>query len=400
MTVPSSHDLPGPSGPRVLWTRDFVLLLGSAVLLWCSFYLQLTTLPVYIVQDLGGSSTQVGLLSTLLSLAAMVVRPIAGSALDRFGRRPVHLGTLLVFCFFTAAHGVPGGLAALFAVRVVHGLPFGAVTTAMHTVTADLVPEARRGEGIGYAGLPGTVATAIAPSVALSLLNNGSFSLVTLVATALSVVAWLLALGIRHPQVHDPTARPSLAALLEPRVGRLSWVSGLMLIGYGGVISFVTLYAEQLGISQPGWFFSVYALGSLASRPIAGPLFDRRGPRLLVLGSLAVLLVSYLSLGRCTGEIAFLSAGFLMGLGLTSLVLALQTMAVNVVPPARRGAANATLFSAVDLGIGLGSLALGALADAAGSYGVMFTFAAGLLLIPAAMFFLWVLPSYERQMVE
>jgi len=227
--------------------------------------------------------------------------------------------------------------------------------------------------------------------------SHGWCSLV-LAATGLSVAAWLLAVGIRHPQVHDPHARLSLSALLEPRVGRLSLVSGLMLIGYGGIISFVTLYAEELGFAQPGWFFTVYALGSLASRPIAGPLFDRRGPRLLVLGSLAVLLASYLALGGCTGEMAFLLAGFLLGLGLTSLVLALQTMAVNVVPPARRGAANATLFSAVDLGIGFGSYVLGVAADAAGSYAGMFLIAAGLLLLPAAMFFLWVMPRYERQM--
>ncbi len=385
-------------GPDRLWTREFLLLLASTLLLWCSFDLLLTALPIHIVRDLGGNSAQVGLLSTLVSLVAMVVRPITGYALDHFGRRPVHLGTLLLFCVLTLGYGLPGGLAVLFVVRALNGIPFGAVTTATQTVTADLVPARRRGEGISYAGIATTVATALAPSIGLSLLQAGTFSRVVLTAAAMAAVALLLGTGIRHPRVHNASARLSLSALLEPEVSRLALTSALMLFGHGGILAFVTLYGEELGIAQPGWFFTAYALGSLVSRPVAGPALDRRGPRPVVLISLALILASYFTLGFWHTEIGFLSAGFELGLGLASLVLALQTMAVNVVPATRRGASIATLYSAIDLGIGLGSYALGAVADAAGSYALMFQLAAALLLIPAAMFFLWVLPRYEEQM--
>jgi predicted MFS family arabinose efflux permease len=385
-------------GAEVVWTRDFVLLLVSSLLLWCSFYLPLITLPIYIVRDLGGNSTQVGLLSTVVSLVAMVARPFAGNAMDRLGRRPIHLGTLLLFGIMTLGYGLPGGLAGVFLVRAVNGLPFGGATSAAQTVAADLVPEKRRGEGLGYAGMAATVATAVGPAIALSLLESGTFTRVVLSSAGLAAGALLLALPIRHPLIRDPRARLSLSALLEPRVGRLAVTCALALIGYGGVVSFVTLYAQQLGIAHPGWFFTASALGSLVSRPVGGAVFDRRGPRPVAVACLALMLGSYVTLGLGRGEVAFLAAGCLLGLGQTSLVLAMQTMAVNVVPAERRGASGATVFSAIDLGIGFGSYALGALADGAGSYAVMYQIAAALLLLPAAMFFLWVMPQYDQQM--
>lgn len=310
----------------------------------------------------------------------------------------VHLGTLLLFFALSLPYALPGGLTLLFVVRALSGLPFGAATTATQTVAADLVPAGRRGEGIGYASMASTLAMGVAPTIGLHLLQAGSFSRVVVSAAAMAAAAVALALGLHHPVVHNATARLSLSTLLEPRVGRLSLTGGAMLAGFGAVVSFATLYAEELGITHPGWFFTVYALGALVARPVSGPLFDRRGPRLLALGSLGLLFVAYLMLGFCAGEMLFLSAGFLLGLGLASLVLAMQTMAVNVVPASRRGAANATFFSAIDLGIAFGSFALGALADAAGSYAGVFQIAAALLLPPAVMFFLWVMPCYKQQM--
>jgi MFS family permease len=384
--------------PEMLWTRDFVLLLASTLLLWCSFYLLLTTLPTHIVHDLGGTSTQVGLMSTLVSLVAMVARPITGHALDRFGRRAMHLGTLVLFAVLTLAYGLPGGLVGLLVVRGLNGIPFGAVTTATQTVAADLVPARRRGEGIGYYNLAGTVAMAVIPPLALYVLEHSGFATIVVSAVALSAGALMLALAIRHLRVRDPQARLSLSSLLEGRIDRLALTAMGMLFGYGATVSFTTLYAEELGLASAGWFFSLYSVGQSLARPVAGRAFDRRGPAPVTAVSLALLGLAYLMLGGWKTELAFLGAAGVLGVGMGALIPALHAMAVNVVPPERRGAANATLFSAIDLGIGVGSYVLGALADAVGSYAVTYQIAAGLLLPPTAAFFLWVMPRYEEQM--
>lgn len=373
-------------------------MLASTLLLWCSFYLVLTTLPIHIVRDLGGSSTQVGLLSALMSLVAMAVRPIAGYALDRFGRRPVHLCTLVLFAVLALAYGLPGGLMSLFVVRAVNGIPFGAATTATQTVAADVVPAKQRGEGLGYYNLAGTVAMAVVPPLALYVLERRGFVTIVVGAAALAAGALWLALPMRHARVRDPQARLSLSVLLENRIAWLALTAIGVVFGYGAIVSFITLYAEELGLASGGWFFTVYSAGLVVARAVAGRSFDRRGPALVAALSLALLIVAYLMLGTWKTELGFLSAAAVLGVGMGSVIQAMQAMAVNVVLPERRGAANATLLGALDLGIGVGSYVLGALADAAGSYAVTYQIAAGLLLIPTAMFFALVMPRYEKQM--
>ena len=119
-----------------LWSRDYVLFLGSTVLLWISFYFLLLTLPVYVVQHLHGSQTQVGLLSGLLTISAVVSRPLAGYAVDRWGRRVVHLPSILLFCGVVFSYNWTRTLFALLVVRLLHGIPFGAATTANSTLAA------------------------------------------------------------------------------------------------------------------------------------------------------------------------------------------------------------------------------------------------------------------------
>jgi len=341
----------------------------------------------------------VGLLSTLVSLVAMVARPIAGYAVDRFGRRPVHLGTLALFAVLTVSYGLPGGLMALFTVRALNGIPFGAATTATQTVAADLVPARQRGEGLGYYNLAGTVAMAVAPPLALYVLERSGFATIVLSAVVLMAGALLLALALRHPRVPSRQAQVSWSSLLERRVGWLSFTAAGVVFGYGAILSFITLYAEELGLASGGWFFTLYSAGLLLVRPLAGRAFDRRGPAPVAAVSLALLMLSHLMLGAWRTEPGFLAAAALLGLGMGALIPAMQAMAVNVVPAERRGAANATLFSAVDLGIGLGSYALGVVADAAGSYAVTYQIGAALLLIPTVLFFAVVMPRYRQQVV-
>jgi MFS family permease len=380
-----------------LWSRDFVVFLGCTVLLWISFYFLLPTLPIYVVQRLGGSQTQVGLLSGLLTISAVVTRPLAGYAVDRWGRRVVHLPSILLFVGVVFSYNWTSTLFLLLVVRLLHGIPFGAATTANSTVAADLVPAARRGEGMGYYSLAQTLATAVGPALALSVLGDGQFGRLFAAASATAVGALGLAALIRHPPIRNPAARFSLRSALERRVGWLSVTAGFISLGYGSVVTFITLYAAELGIARAGLFFSVFAAGLVLTRLVSGRAFDRHGPKPVVAASLGMLLVGYVILALAQTEIGFLAAAFVLGLGLGALTPSLQAMAVNLVPAERRGAANGTLFSAFDIGIGVGSSLLGAVAQAAGSYATMYLVAGAVLVIPALLFFAVVMPRYVRR---
>lgn len=380
-----------------LWSRDFVLFTVSTVVLWLSFYFLLPTLPIYVVQVLGGSQKDVGLLSAVLTFSALITRPLAGFAVDRWGRRWIHLGFLALFCAVAFSYAWVRSLAVLLFVRMVQGIPFAVTTTASSTVAADLVPAARRGEGLGYFALAQTLSMAFGPVLALGVLGNGQFRELFLATGMIAVGALALALLVRYPAIRDPSARLALGSVLERRVGWVSVTGLFSAVGYGAVVTFITLYAAELGIQRAGLFFSVFAAGLVLTRAFSGRVFDRYGPRSVVSAGLGLSGVAYFLLAMWRVEAGFLSSAFLLGLGMGVLTPSLQTMAVNLVPAERRGAANGTLFSAFDLGIGFGSSALGALAQSSGSYGTMYLAAAGAVLLAALLFLGLVMPRYKPQ---
>jgi len=380
-----------------LWSRDFSLLFGSALLTWISFYFLLPTLPIYITSYLGGSPSQVGLIGSLLTVTAIVARPLAGYALDRWGRRWILLAFLVMFSLAGFSYNLAHSLLALAAIRVLHGIPFGAVTTAASTVASDLVPAARRGEGMGLFGLAGTLAMAVGPALALSVMGEGQFTRLFLVAGLISLCALVIAWWVRYPDVHNPNASFSLSSLVERRVGWLALATLFTYMGYGGILTFITLYAAQLGITSAGLFFTVYALGLMLSRAVSGRIFDQQGPRLVVGAGMGFLFLSYVILGLWQAEPGYLLAGLALGLGFGAVTPSLFAMTINMVTPERRGAANATVFSAIDLGIGIGSNLWGVVAQAAGSYATMYLAAGLSVAIPALLFFLKAYPRYVKR---
>jgi len=379
---------------KKLWSRDFVLLSGSSLLLWASFYCLVPTLPLFAVERLQCSESQVGLISGAMTITAIVARLLAGYALDRWGRRWIHIVSLVAFCAVMLSHNLVRSMLMLLVIRLLVGIPFGVSTTASITVAADLVPAARRGEGMGHFGLAQTVAVAVAPVLALWLLGDGQFTRVFTAAGWIALGAALLACLVRHPRVPDPDTSFSLRSIVEKRVLWLSLTMLFIRLGVGSVVAFITLYAAQLRIPNAGLFFSLYAAGVVVSRSTSGRFFDRRGPGLVVGLAVGSLFVSYVVLALWQTGRGFLCAAFVMGLAIGAIQPSLEAMVVNMVPAARRGAANATLFSAVDIGMGLGPSLLGVVAQVAGGYATMYLVAGGILLIPALLFFGVVMPKY------
>jgi len=377
----------GGGVPDKLWSRDFVVLWGSTLVWWLGFFLVLGVVPMFAVNRLQCSESQLGLISSAMTITAMLARPWAGYAVDRWGRRWVHIASFVVFAGALFAYGQVGSLAMLLLLRTLKGVPFAFSTTASLTVAADLVPAARRGEGLGHFGMAGQLAMAVAPAIGLWLLGDGRYTLVFGTAAGLVLCAACLASLLRHPLVRDPEARPSLGGILEKRVLGIALITLLIEAGFGSVVVFVTLYAAQLGVANAGLFFTLYSVGALTSRLVAGRTFDRQGPARVVGVGLGLLLASYAALAFWQTETGLLCAAFVMGLALGAVVLSLETMAVNAVPAVRRGAASATYNAGFDLGICIGTSVLGAVAHAAGSYATMYLVAGGIVVVAGGLFF-------------
>ncbi len=360
-----------------------------------AFYFLLPTLPVYAVNALDANKNQVGYIIGVYALSALLIRPFCGYVLDAYGRRSVYLWALGIFTLLMAAYHFSSTFFILLLIRVFHGFTWGTITTGGSTIAADLIPESRRAEGIGYFGLAMTFSIALAPYGGDQIMGQNNFTNLFNVATAFSVAAFVLALFVKMPNIKTGQTKISLSKMFDKRVNRIAIVMFTGAFPYAAIISFIRIYSDELGIKQGALFFIFMAIGVAIVRLVVGKIMDKKGPSGLVFAGLAVTVIGLIWLSYIDSFWPLMAIGVLVGMGNGIIMPTVQTMALNMVPIERRGAANATFFSAVDLGIGAGSIALGYVAE---YYGIdrMFFICGIILLFPLAFYFMFVRNHYLK----
>jgi MFS family permease len=357
--------MPLPSNS--IFKGNFVLVFLASLLMFTAFYILLPTLPVFLTRELRIDEGQTGIILAVYTLAALIVRPFTGFLIDRFGRKLFYMPALLLFAIVFAGYPFAGVFTVIMMVRFIHGLVWGVATTTGSTLIVDIVPAERRGEGIGLYGLAMTIPMAIGPFTGLQLMQYNNYSFMFLFAGALAFAGFLLTLFIKYPAVRQRDKKTfSFRNLLESTSLPVTFNLLIINITYGGLVSFISLYALKTGIGKTGIFFIIFASGISLARIYMGKIFDRHGPKALSVTGILLLAAGHVLLGLVLNITGFMIAGFILGLGSGVVFPTFQAMVNNLVPAQRRGAANSTLFSGLDLGIGLGMLITGYLAHTIG----------------------------------
>lgn len=358
--------------------------------LFMGFQMTLPTLPL-LVEKLGGSDQLIGFVIGIFTLSALVLRPIAGHALETRGRGIVYMTGLLIFVISVGSYAFVGGLFLLFAMRVVQGVGWGMSTTASGTIATDLIPPSRRGEGMGYFGLSGNLALAFGPSLGLFLADTTTFKVLFLVCGGLGLTAFLLSSQIRFKKATKLEDRAATVGLdlFEKTALKPAVLMFFVTATFGGIASFLPLYANQKHIEGIEFYFFVYALFLLISRLFAGKIYDKKGHLYIYLPGAALIAIAMLLLSWLPDTKVMLIAAALYGLGFGSVQPALQAWSVEKAAPNRKGMANATLFSFFDLGVGVGAMIFGQLAGFFG-YGSIYLAAAGFVAFSMIIYlFFW-----------
>ncbi|SDP34199.1 MFS transporter [Halobacillus aidingensis] len=354
--------------PR-LWTSSFLNVCASNFLVFLVFYLLFVTMPIYTIESIGVAEGEAGLIITVFLLAAILIRPLSGQWVESFGRKPVVVTALSIFLGSSFLYLWFDAFSALLIVRFIQGIGFGMGTTALGAIAADVVPDQRKGEGLGYFAMSMNFAMVIGPFLGLTLIQNAGFTVMFYVCAALAVMALLTGLVIRVDPLAEPAKKslvPSMHNLLEKPVIPIALTGAVMALAYAGVLSFVSVYATQLGLAEAAsYFFVVYALVLLISRPFTGRWFDQYGENVIVIPSILIFGAGMLILSFANTAFVLLLAGGLIGLGWGTLVPSMQTIALKKVPE-RAGSATATFFTIFDIGIGVGSYVVGAIATGIG----------------------------------
>jgi MFS family permease len=349
-----------------------------------SFFL---LLPVYLHQG-GSSPAQIGLVAGLLRASSLVARPVGGRLLDRFGRRPmISVGALLAIVAVLSLFVFPRVGAPFLVMRVLQGIGTSFIDSGLGAVVADLSPPGARAQVFAIYTVWINLAGAVMPGAGEIIVRRAGFS--PLFGAAALALAASLGLVWRLPE----TGRQRAEQTESLRGVMAGWGPGILggtIIGfaYGTLSVFVPVAPIAASPGRVGMFFFAYSAGLIIVRLAGGfgiaalarpgvllPAYAAlaAGMAVLPLGNSAILL---LCVGLCCGA----SHGVVMPI--------LYALILFGVPRDRRGWGVAFLAAGYDLGVVLGTVGLGFVAEWIGYRGI-FALAGGAVALGAMAAHIW-----------
>jgi MFS family permease len=337
-------------------------------LLWCgalafflSFYLLLSVLPLY-AADVGVPDRLIGTIIGSFAFASMLVKPAAGWASDRFGRRPVMAVGALLFIVAPLGYTVSGTVVTLLGVRLLHGLGMGLYPTAASAIVADMAPAARRGQVLGVYGIANSIALALGPLSGAAIVPHVGFRGLFAVSAIVALAAVVIVARTPETVKRDVTLPFRFAAALSRAAVFPSAIVLLLMLTYGLQVAFLPLYASRHGLN-PGTFFLVFALVVALARHPAGRASDRLGRAPVAAAGLVGTAAALAVLAARPDLPGLVVAGALYGIGFGAAQPSLMAWCVDRVPATERGRAMGTYYTALELGIAAGAMSSGLAVD-------------------------------------
>ncbi|MCY9005180.1 MFS transporter [Peribacillus frigoritolerans] len=358
-----------------LWTKDFLIVSSVNFFLFLTFYVLMVTLTIYTMDNFNASQAQAGLASSIFVLGAVLVRPIAGKKIDKIGRRKMLLGSLVLFLIASIGYFLVNSLSLLLIDRFIQGFAFGLATTATGTIAADIIPNERRGEGTGYFAMSTNLAMAFGPFIGLLITQHFSYSIIFYAASLFAAFSLVASLFMNVPEGDKGGASPQkgfkISDYFEKRALPISIFIGFAGFTYSSILSYLTSFAKEMDLMDAAsFFFVVFAVFLLASRPFTGRMFDVKGENAVIYPSLLLFAVGMVILSQSHHGITLLIAGALIGVGYGTFQSSSQAISIKEAPSNRMGLATSTFFTMYDFGIGVGPFLLGFLIPFTGFKGL------------------------------
>ena len=332
---------------------------------------------------LGGTKSDAGLFLGFLTYASAFSAPIGGALADRIGKRPVLLMSSAAILGFVLIYASTRSLALILLTALPHGAFWSALLAASAALISDIIPSGRRAEGIGYWGFASILAVAVAPPLGLLIMRFG-WTLLCLVAAILAVGMFAIAFSISDRSTARSWTLSGFfsGGLIEKDVYVLAITLFLYSFGYGGVTSFVSLYAQESGVSFRGVYFVAFTVTVLVTRPYLVRRADRKDATRVLIPLLGLTAAGF-GILAISGTLPYLLAsGIVFGTGFGSAYPVFASYMLSKVDPARRGAAFGSIILAFDTGIGSGSMLLGIIIE---NYGYRPAFTLASLLAACAI---------------
>ena len=349
-----------------LFNTGFITITTINFIVFLIYYCFVVITAKFATSELGANPAQAGFAAGIYIIGTLIARLYIGKKLELIGRKQMLRFGAIIYLITTIAYLISTNIIILDTVRFLNGFAYGTISTAANAIVTAYIPKSRNGEGINYYGLSTSLAAAIGPFIGILLLPIVGFKSVIILAIVLSVLVTVACylFPVQNIELTDDHKKLlnswSLNTFIEYKVLFISIVAFLIGLSYSSVLGFLSIYADNLGLSTAGaFFFVVYALIITLTRPFAGQIFDAKGENAVMYPSFLFLAIGLLTLSYTTTSFMLLLSGALIGLGYGTFMSNGQAVCLKLVESSKVSIALSTYFIGLDLGLGFGPYALG-----------------------------------------
>ncbi|MBR2649777.1 MAG: MFS transporter [Sediminibacterium sp.] len=341
------------------FTFQFALLCLSNVLFATSFNMMIPELPGYLTM-LGGAEYK-GLIIALFTLMAGISRPFSGKLTDTVGRVPVMIFGSLTCVVCSLLYPVLTSVAGFLFLRFIHGFSTGFKPTATAAYGADVVHESRRGEAMGALAIGYTLGSSVGPVVGSYFVARYGYDTMFYASSIFALGSVVILYNVKETLLEPEKFRPHLLRVkrneIFEKTALLPAITTVLLcFSIGTVLTIAPDLSEHLGLHNKGIFFAFFTIASLVIRFLTGKLSDK-------IGRIPMLIMSAFALIIAMGILAFANSVTMMLIGSVIYGLSwgvstptITAWTIDLASPETRGKAIASMYIALEVGIGGGAL--------------------------------------------
>lgn len=343
--------------------RNFSLIIASSFLFFCNFS-SFFLLPLF-VKSLGGNERNIGFVMGSFGITSIGFIPLVSYLLDKYGRRKfLMLGSLVMsfssfgFLFITDLSPF------LYVFRLLQGIGFAFFFTSSATAAVDVIPESRRGQGLGIFGAFLILTYAVGPSIGEFVINKFGFGLFFIITSSFSLVATFVVFptkDVEFERATDTSALRFFYLAFSRRYLVLLLTNIIAASGFGSVLYFISVYLNSKGLNV-SYFFVTYTITVAALRILGGRISDVFGRKGVASPSLFLFSLAIASVALINSVYMIVLVSVLFSIGYGMLYPTLSALMVDKSWPDERGKAMGAYNASFSMGVNFPTFGFGIIA--------------------------------------
>ena len=340
-----------------IYTKDVILVMAASFFFMFSVMFVTPLINGYAI-SLGASAVFAGIITGIMSVVSMFLRPVAGNLTDRFSKYSLSFigGVLILIGVAGYCFSPSGNWLLLF--RLINGTGFVLATVCMTTWLAFLVPRSHVGEAMGFYGLMNALAMALAPALAINLykvIGYKSALWLAVLATILMIVSIQFVGNHAKPKIIQNKKRK--IKIIQKDAIPVAMLTTFFAIPYFITQADIVVYVERQRFSiAVGYFFVIYAIALLLIRIVLKKYFDLiRFGIWFWLSLISMILFLIIATFMVNNWLMGLAA-IMLSIGYGVIYSVNQSTALMLAPIEEQGLASSTFYLGLDIGMAAGPM--------------------------------------------